>query len=372
MTTFEHIALTLSLLPAIIMLAGTPYLTRKTEQFGVTIPEKVYNNKTLKQLRKKFALQTSSISIVILIITAILLPQVTSENAEASLIVLCTIGIISIPFTFYLKAHKQMKQWQQKQDWYNDKKQERLLIQTSFHHTKLVYSHTWFLIPFALSICTAIITFLLYKNAPTQIPTHFDFQGRVNNYSDKSSGILALFPCLQILMTIMFFGINVSIQKARQQIDTVNPKKSKQQNILFRRRWSSFIIGTSILIVLLLFISQLSMLTILPGPIITIIIYSFIAIQLIWVVYLTITTGQGGSRIKIPTEEGSNYTNRNEDIYWKAGLFYVNRNDSSIFVEKRFGIGWTLNFGNPISWIITVLFIVLLVGIIMISTILGS
>ncbi len=31
---------------------------------------------------------------------------------------------------------------------------------------------------------------------------------------------------------------------------------------------------------------------------------------------------------------------------WKYGLFYVNRDDPSIFVHKRFGLGYTLNFGN--------------------------
>jgi uncharacterized membrane protein len=34
---------------------------------------------------------------------------------------------------------------------------------------------------------------------------------------------------------------------------------------------------------------------------------------------------------------------------WK-GIFYVNPNDPSLFVEKRYGIGYTLNFGNRWSW----------------------
>ncbi|MCX4751012.1 DUF5808 domain-containing protein [Kitasatospora sp. NBC_01287] len=37
-----------------------------------------------------------------------------------------------------------------------------------------------------------------------------------------------------------------------------------------------------------------------------------------------------------------------DDRYWRAGgLFYVNRQDPSLLVAKRFGIGWTVNFGNP-------------------------
>ncbi|MCM3690763.1 DUF5808 domain-containing protein [Neobacillus niacini] len=48
-------------------------------------------------------------------------------------------------------------------------------------------------------------------------------------------------------------------------------------------------------------------------------------------------------------------TDYDEDSYWKGGLFYFNRNDPSIFVEKRFGVGWTLNFANPLGYFIFIL-----------------
>ncbi|MDQ0240793.1 DUF5808 domain-containing protein [Arthrobacter bambusae] len=28
-------------------------------------------------------------------------------------------------------------------------------------------------------------------------------------------------------------------------------------------------------------------------------------------------------------------------------MFYVNREDHALMVPRRFGLGWTLNFGNP-------------------------
>jgi uncharacterized membrane protein len=33
-------------------------------------------------------------------------------------------------------------------------------------------------------------------------------------------------------------------------------------------------------------------------------------------------------------------------------MFYFNKNDPSIFVEKRFGVGWTINFAHPIGLLI--------------------
>ena len=73
--------------------------------------------------------------------------------------------------------------------------------------------------------------------------------------------------------------------------------------------------------------------------------------------------GQGGSRLApaTETEPGSNQPigDRTADRYWRLGVFYVNRDDPAVVVEKRFGIGYTLNFARPTSW--TIMLVVLLV-----------
>lgn len=48
-------------------------------------------------------------------------------------------------------------------------------------------------------------------------------------------------------------------------------------------------------------------------------------------------------------------TERADEDSWKGGIFYVNRDDPALFVPKRYGIGWTLNFGNGWSWVVMVL-----------------
>lgn len=39
------------------------------------------------------------------------------------------------------------------------------------------------------------------------------------------------------------------------------------------------------------------------------------------------------------------------DACWKWGMMYVNREDPAVFVAKRFGIGYTVNLGNPLAWL---------------------
>lgn len=38
--------------------------------------------------------------------------------------------------------------------------------------------------------------------------------------------------------------------------------------------------------------------------------------------------------------------------HWVAGMFYVNPDDPAILVRKRYGYGWTFNFGHWVSWLV--------------------
>ena len=48
-----------------------------------------------------------------------------------------------------------------------------------------------------------------------------------------------------------------------------------------------------------------------------------------------------------PGFSGDNTADRN----WVGGLFYFNPDDPAVFIEKRIGIGYDLNFGNPRAWL---------------------
>jgi uncharacterized membrane protein len=77
--------------------------------------------------------------------------------------------------------------------------------------------------------------------------------------------------------------------------------------------------------------------------------------------------GQGGSRISSPRRPDSDSTrpvgDRTEDRFWKLGVFYFNRNDPSVMVERRFGIGYTVNFAHPVAWVIILLPVLALIAV---------
>jgi hypothetical protein len=56
--------------------------------------------------------------------------------------------------------------------------------------------------------------------------------------------------------------------------------------------------------------------------------------------------GQGGALRETGTVEAPLTNGLADNAHWVWGLFFVDREDPSIMVEKRFGIGYTLNYGN--------------------------
>ncbi len=45
---------------------------------------------------------------------------------------------------------------------------------------------------------------------------------------------------------------------------------------------------------------------------------------------------------------------RDDERYWYGGVFYNNPDDPALFVPKRFGLGWTMNFGHPQSRLVLI------------------
>lgn len=52
---------------------------------------------------------------------------------------------------------------------------------------------------------------------------------------------------------------------------------------------------------------------------------------------------------------------RDDDSNWKLGLLYFCPRDPAFLIPKRFGIGWTLNFGSPWSLLFLIVVIAILV-----------
>ena len=69
-------------------------------------------------------------------------------------------------------------------------------------------------------------------------------------------------------------------------------------------------------------------------------------------VLVLIWLGQGGQRAIAPHARDGIHGDGTPDAGWKGGFLYYNPNDPALLVERRMGIGWTLNLANRWSWLI--------------------
>ncbi|RIW28702.1 DUF1648 domain-containing protein [Bacillus salacetis] len=359
-----YILLLVIMIPVFLSMMFIPYWTRKTESFGVSIPEEVYNSKELKGMRKQYAVLTGFLSVAV---TIIFFLMGSSFSADEELMSLLFSGIvfafIVFSFVIYLVFHRKMKTLKQHNKWAAEKSQ-LVVVDTAFRKQRLTHSNLWFIISFLVVLVTVFLTFQHYQAMPDQIPTKYNFDGEVTNSVEKSYRSVLVMPIIQVYLTLLFIFINTIIAKAKQQVSAQNPEDSMKKNVVFRRRWSAYVIMTGIAVVLLLAFIQLSSIYSINNELMTIIPLIFTVGVVAGSIILSITTGQGGSRVQTATTgENGTVIDRDDDRYWKLGVIYFNPNDPSLFLEKRFGVGWTVNLARPLAWVFFLVIIGLAVGI---------
>ena len=331
-------------IPMVATMMFMPYLTRKTLSFGVTIPADASESVFIRNLRKSFALVTLVIAILFAVAEALL------AKWELAFPILM-IGFIIVNYLIYYRYHNKMKTFKATQNWQMDY-QQKLTVDTSFRHKKRAFSNGWFVFAFLITAASFFLSYFYYDRFPDRIPMHYDWDGTINRWADKSYRTVFSFPILQVYLLLLFMFINRIISRAKQTLDSDRPEHSVAQNIAFRKSWSAYLIMLGTLLIGLFGFIQLSMVIAIPIQVMKIVSIGLIVVILIGSMILSFVTRQGGSGLKGKGEKaGSQVMNRDDDQFWKLGAFYCNRQDPAIWVEKRFGIGWTINIANPLAWV---------------------
>lgn len=345
------------ILPIIILIVMAalgvlaPLVQPENILFGVRIPQKLLKIRAPSQFKRKFIKAYFSIDLVWLIASGFIIFKAGSELYIYTILVQ-----ILIMFGIYAFWNKKVKIWKgkklQQQPGLASQNTARV-IDTQFRKGKLTINNLWYILPGALIVFQLAVNLYYYLTVSEKVA--------------RPEQIISLIISTIFIFVIMLWQNHV-IRNAKQQVSARNPQKSRQQNILFRRRWSKFLFIILTLLIsgnLLLNLSYLDIIG-LDAEISENVYMIVPLLALIGSVILTIVTGQSGSRIDLDnSEDESEYDDVDDDSHWKLGIFYYNPADQSFFVEKRIGVGWTLNFANPKSYI----FILVIIAIVIILSV---
>lgn len=175
-------------------------------------------------------------------------------------------------------------------------------------------------------------------------PNGLAAHGVVSTYFLSVGGILTA-------LTLILYGLGHWVRP----IHASGPEGARE--LKFRRTVSAMLLLTQYYITL-----QASWIALVPVPhaLSTITLLPLAFVLVLFAIVVLARLGQGGSRMQAREERASAASagpvgDRTPDCCWKLGIFYFNRDDSAVLIEKRFCLGYSLNFARPIAWIIVLL-----------------
>lgn len=339
--------------PLGVILTFLPYLTRRTESFGVSIEEKYFNDPDIRSMRTIYAAVTGAVSL--LVVLGGLASAAVFDAEQLGWLMPAAVGVLlTVHTVMYLRFHFRMRILKEQRGLLSAEMQQTV-IDTAFYREKRAYSQAWLIPHLVVAAVTAWMCIAYYDAFPDRIVMQYGTDGTPTRIVDKSYGTVLMPVFLQLFMILIFGFVNYGIAASKQQIDAADPKRSLQRNLIFRRRWSGFMLIMGFLLTLLFGTIPLQQLLDYNADINMGLWLTAVLVILLGTVRLGFITGQGGSRIRLPgdaSESADGKVNRDDDKYWKLGQFYYNPDDPALFLEKRFGVGWTVNLARPLAWLI--------------------
>lgn len=209
--------------------------------------------------------------------------------------------------------------------------------------------------PFAILAACAAYLQTNWRGIPARFPVHWGLNGKPNGWSTRSfSGVFGpLFvgggAC--VFLALLSYGVT----HWTRHIRSTGPQAVAETR--FRRVQVGAFFAVQYFFACAFSAVPFMALRPHPGQAPSIAPFLLGTFTFVLVLYLVlIHTGQGGANLAKAGNGSAIFAavspvgERTPDECWRAGMFYVNPKDPALLVEKRFGIGYTLNFGRPAAW----------------------
>lgn len=230
-------------------------------------------------------------------------------------------------------------------------------MDTNYHSDlKTISTRTIVMAQLLIVLITIVVTLFFYRSIPNEFPVHWNSQNVPDRIVEKTYLSVLMVPAIQLLMIPVMAFSNYSFIKSKQKLLSNYPQLTSKQSKQFRKAWSVYFLIVSVALQLLFTLINFYALFIADDSgfeWVSIVIGIFIVGIIGYSLFLTWKYGQGGEKLVYSEikENSEEFTEVDEEKYWKWGVFYYNPEDPAVFVEKRFGIGSTINMARWQSWL---------------------
>ena len=356
------LAVATGLMPIVVVTGSAwlmPSIQRPDLPFGVRVPADRVGDVAIVEANRTFRHRVLLSGLLMLFASAVLSSVFDAGSPAGAVPVGISpfLPLVVSVVVFYLRARAAVLHAKAEQRWYDNLRQ-RVTVDTSLRTTPERFPWAWTLLSVAVVLATLVTGIAMYPSMPARVPWHSNGT-TVDAWRDKSPWVIGMPVVLEAFLTVLIIGLLVWSFRSRADLEPSAPKRSAHQHRMFLRR-----IGRALLVLIACTNAGilLGMIPMWQGQIpqgwtvLGLVLLPLIGTA--YVVVVSVRTGQGGTRIATadgaePERPGTVHTD--DDQHWRlAGTLYINRGDPAILVQKRVGIGWTFNLGNPMSVAIAV------------------
>ena len=343
------------------ILAATPWFMKKNECFAVTIPESAQADVRFLAFRKRYAAAVLAVTLICAValgvVSNVVLGKMSSATDAASLnaiLVAAIVATATIPliasFALMLHYRKKVKAIKREEGWKAERDEAVALI--GFEEAPAPPSLAWNVVYVPIVLITLALGLALYPSTPDLVPTHIDFAGNVNQWTPKGPALIAFPLLVEVFMAACFIFSHWMTIRSKKDVDPARPAISAYAYGAFARAECILLLVGGSVLTAVLGIVMILMMTEFLSMLVTMVL--IIVATLVFVgatIAFSVVYGQSGSRLVKRLEENGDIIADNDER-WKAGIFYWNKDDASLILPKRFGVGWTMNWARPAAWVI--------------------
>lgn len=347
--TITIITLNIVLLTMFILSYYLNNSSNKGIYFGVRIPKAFQKEEKLLKIEKDYKKKVLVCFIILVILSNIILIK-SFNNGVYTEILIITLMIMpllihTILFAIYYKKIKKNKE----NNGWKIAANNVVIVDTTIRKPKKEDRNKpldirVFYLPYIFPIINMI---LVYVN-----------EGTIFNY-EYSKIFLYQLMMVTFFAIIYKFILNSKVDLNSGSIEYIAVRKNK-----FKKLNSIFILTLELEMMFLYTVTNIGVLYSFETAYSEILINIIISATAIAFVIAFIVVGQGGRNLS--KEEDDNLY-KDDDEKWILGMFYFNKNDPAFMIEKRVGVGYTLNFANWKS----IIFIIITIALIILSSIFG-
>ena len=316
-----------------------PSITSPAVPFGVRVPARHTGDPAVLRQARIYRWRVLAGGIVAIGV-GLALYAVTGEPLLLPLTVLLLVGVW---YGCFFLANHQIRTAKAAGGWYEGVHQA-IAVDTELRTDPPRFPWLWLAPALLITLATAVIGVLMYPSMPAVLAVHYGAKGVPNRMAVKSVGTAFALVFVQLgvsaLLTAIAAGICFS---SRSDLDPAHPKSSARWHRRYMSLGAKVLLGLAAMIDLGMLGSSLLMWT---GTV-TAWAPVVVVLPILLAVAVAIVILARNNRVREEGEPDTGLTHRDDDKYWRGGMFYVNREDHALLIPRRFGVGWTLNFGNP-------------------------